>query len=76
MPKRAAHHTAKAHEHMDKAMHHHEMASHDGEHNIKATGDMAAVKRTSGGKVTVGPEAECGGRQGNAGISGADPNGE
>lgn len=74
MASRKAHHAKKAHEHMSKAMHHSEMASHDGEHNIKATGDMAAVKRTSGGKVTIGEENQCGGRQGDAGLSGADPN--
>ena len=74
MASRSAHHRAKAHEHMTKAMHHQEMASHDGEHNVKATGEMGTVKRVSGGKVVVGSVAECGGKQGEAGLSGADPN--
>lgn len=73
MASRKAHHLKKATEHMDKSMHHHERASHDGQHDVPATGEMKTVKRVAGGKVVVGDENECGGHQGDAGIDGADP---
>lgn len=71
--KRHAYHTEKAHEHMTKAMHHSEQASHDGGHERKATGEMSTVKRVAGSAKMAGKE-EAGGCQGSKGIDGADPN--
>lgn len=71
---RAAHHMRKSAEHASKGMGMHERAGHDGQHTRTATGDMAAVKRTAGGKVTVGSAGESGGKQGSKGLSGANPN--
>lgn len=70
---KAAEHSIKSMHHVSKMMDHHEKASHDGQHNITATGEMATVKRVAGGKMIDGPET-CGGKQGSKGLAGADPN--